>query len=132
MTSNNLVSGLAAVALLALASCSAEPSDWRPDGKVSVDQVAPGTRETQYFDLHTDAPSQHKGGAIAEPISSHTDVEQTLDPAKGQPSNRTHADAAMSPDAVVPEGSKQGEDATKAKTETHHDLNDEHREQNEN
>lgn len=37
-------------ATLALTSCSSEPSDWRPDEKVSVDQVAPGTRDTENFD----------------------------------------------------------------------------------
>jgi len=35
---------------LALASCSSEPSDWRPDEKVSTDLVEPGTRETENFD----------------------------------------------------------------------------------
>ena len=37
-------------ATLALTSCSAEPSDWRPDEKVSIDLVAPGTRVTENFD----------------------------------------------------------------------------------
>ncbi|MBU6119579.1 hypothetical protein [Hymenobacter siberiensis] len=37
-------------ATLALTSCSSEPSDWRPDEKVSVDLVAPGTRDTENFD----------------------------------------------------------------------------------
>lgn len=37
-------------ATLALTSCSAEPSDWRPDEKVSTDLVAPGTRVTENFD----------------------------------------------------------------------------------
>ena len=41
---------LLALATAALASCSAEPSDWRPDEKVSTDVVAPGTRETENFD----------------------------------------------------------------------------------
>ena len=37
-------------ATLALTSCSSEPSDWRPDQKVSVDLVAPGTRDSENFD----------------------------------------------------------------------------------
>lgn len=37
-------------ATLALTSCSSEPSDWRPDEKVSLDQVAPGTRNDENFD----------------------------------------------------------------------------------
>ena len=41
---------LLALATVALASCSAEPSDWRPDEKVSTDLVAPGTRTTENFD----------------------------------------------------------------------------------
>ena len=41
---------LLALATVALASCSAEPSDWRPDEKVSTDIVAPGTRATENFD----------------------------------------------------------------------------------
>ena len=37
-------------ATLALTSCSSEPSDWRTEEKVSLDQVAPGTRDTENFD----------------------------------------------------------------------------------
>ena len=60
-----------AAAGLALNACSSEPSDWRPDEKVSLDMVAPGTRETDNFDQKTDyAPNQAKGAAITKPISS--------------------------------------------------------------
>ena len=38
-----------ATASLALTSCSSEPSDWRPDEKVSTDMVAPGTRNSENF-----------------------------------------------------------------------------------
>ena len=41
---------LLALATATLASCSAEPSDWRPDEKVSTDVIAPGTRPTENFD----------------------------------------------------------------------------------
>ena len=37
-------------ASLALTSCSSEPSDWRPNEKVSVDVIAPGTRSDENFD----------------------------------------------------------------------------------
>ena len=39
-----------ATASRALTSCSSEPSDWRPDQKVSTDLVAPGTRASENFD----------------------------------------------------------------------------------
>ena len=39
-----------AAATLALTSCSSEPSDWRPNEKVSLDMVAPGTRNSENFD----------------------------------------------------------------------------------
>lgn len=121
MTSNKLVLGLAAVALLGLASCSSEPSDWRPDKKVSVDMVPPGARESYDFDIATEGPSQHKGGAIEKPINSQMEVEQTLDPGKGLPEKPT-ADQAMTPDATKAEGSKEGPAATKGESATQHDL----------
>ena len=66
-----------AAASLALTSCSSEPSDWRPDDKVSVDMVAPGTRVSDNFDQNTAyAPNQAKGGAITKPISSAADLDQ--------------------------------------------------------
>ena len=59
---------LVPAALLFLASCSSEPSDWRPDQKVSLDQVPPGTRASENYDKGTaDEPSNEKGGAIATP-----------------------------------------------------------------
>lgn len=58
-------------AVLALASCSSEPSDWRPDKKVSLDMIPPGTRPSDNFDQSTDeAPSADKGGAIPRPLNS--------------------------------------------------------------
>lgn len=60
-----------AAAVLALNACSSEPSDWRPDKKVSVDMVAPGTRISDNFDQNTSyAPNQAKGAAITRPVSS--------------------------------------------------------------
>ena len=75
MTKQLALSALA-LATLALNACSSEPSDWRPENKVSVDMVAPGTRESDNFDQHTAAaPHQAKGGAIEAPVSSHVDLE---------------------------------------------------------
>lgn len=66
-----------ATASLALTSCSIEPSDWRPDDKVSTDLIAPGTRPTDNFDQNTDyAPNQAKGAAITTPISSAADLDE--------------------------------------------------------
>lgn len=64
MTKHLLLSTLA-VAALSLSACSSEPSDWRPDKKVSVDMVEPGTRSTENFDQHTQATGGHQAGAGA-------------------------------------------------------------------
>jgi hypothetical protein len=67
-----------ATAALALNACSSEPSDWRPENKVSLDMVAPGTRETDNFDQNTEyAPSQSKGGAITKPMSTTLELQGT-------------------------------------------------------
>ena len=67
----------AAAASLSLSACSSEPSDWRPDDKVSVDMVAPGTRVSDNFDQNTAyAPNQAKGAAITKPISSSADLDE--------------------------------------------------------
>ena len=103
MTKNLLLSGLA-LATLALNACSSEPSDWRPDKKVSVDMIAPGTRTEEDFDATE--PNQAKGGAIAEPVSSHT----TLD-ARAKPS----AEQATSANAEEVMRTKDKTDASKVK-----------------
>ncbi|TDN39700.1 hypothetical protein E4631_09560 [Hymenobacter sp. UV11] len=72
-----LLSYLAPAAVVLLASCSSEPSDWRPDQKVSLDQIAPGTRPTDNFDQGTAAaPNQAKGGAISTPTSSRMNMKR--------------------------------------------------------
>ncbi|SDY22508.1 hypothetical protein [Hymenobacter psychrophilus] len=73
--SKQLVFSALALAALALGGCSAEPSDWRPDKKVSVDMVAPGTRESENYG-HTELTDNEKGGAIAEPISSGVTLDE--------------------------------------------------------
>ncbi|MCB2378611.1 hypothetical protein LGH70_13505 [Hymenobacter sp. BT635] len=101
MTKNLLLSALA-VASLALNACSGEPSDLRPEAKVSLDQVAPGSRTSDNFDQGTvEEAHQAKGGAIAEPISSHTDFEKDRHPtaekgisANGEETDRTKTEAA--------------------------------------
>ena len=47
-----------------LVSCSSEPSDLRPENKVSVDKVAPGTRSTPNLDNAADnsGHDQQKAG----------------------------------------------------------------------
>ncbi|MVN78350.1 hypothetical protein GO988_18625 [Hymenobacter sp. HMF4947] len=72
-----LLSYLAPAAVVLLASCSSEPSDWRPDQKVSLDQIAPGTRPSDNFDQGTDAaPNQAKGGAITKPTNSSMNIKR--------------------------------------------------------
>ncbi|MFD2784317.1 hypothetical protein [Hymenobacter rubripertinctus] len=76
MTKQLALSALA-LATLALNACSSEPSDWRPDKKVSLDLVEPGSRESDNFDQGTaEAAHQSKGGAIAEPINSGVTLDE--------------------------------------------------------
>lgn len=71
-----LLSYLAPVAVVLLASCSSEPSDWRPEDKVSTDMIPPGTRPSDNFDQGTaEAPSQEKGAAISRPVNSGVRLE---------------------------------------------------------
>ncbi|MGI4864690.1 MAG: hypothetical protein ACRYFZ_12270 [Janthinobacterium lividum] len=60
---------LAPAALLFLASCSSEPSDWRPEEKVSLDTVPPGTRISENYDKSDDAVPGDKHDAIGIPAS---------------------------------------------------------------
>ncbi|MBX0291753.1 hypothetical protein K3G63_14980 [Hymenobacter sp. HSC-4F20] len=76
--SKQLVLSALALATLALNACSSEPSDWRPDKKVSLDMVEPGSRSSDNFDQHTsEAADQSKGGAIERPISSEVTLDET-------------------------------------------------------
>ena len=54
---------LLALAAATLASCSAEPSDWRPDQKVSLDMVEPGTRASENYDQTTPSDAVENKGA---------------------------------------------------------------------
>lgn len=61
---------LAPAALLFLASCSSEPSDWRSEQKVSLDTVPPGTRISEDYDNDKmPSPADEKHDAIGEPAS---------------------------------------------------------------
>ena len=66
-----------AAASLAFASCSSEPSDWRPDDKVSHDMVAPGTRVSGGVDPE-DAEAgrpQAANEAVGVPPSSNVNLD---------------------------------------------------------
>ncbi len=105
MTKQLVLSALA-VATLSLAACSSEPSDWRPENKVSLDMVEPGSRSSDNFDQHTAAAAdQSKGAAIERPINSHLDLEGR---------ERPSADANVSADAKKAEVTKRAEDRAKA------------------
>lgn len=105
MTKQLVLSALA-VAALSLAACSSEPSDWRPDKKVSVDLVEPGSRSSDNFDQHTAAAAdQHKGGAIEHPINSGVVLDGKEKP---------EAAATISANAEQAELTKKVEDRVKA------------------
>jgi len=105
MTKQLVLSALA-VAALSLTACSSEPSDYRPDKKVSLDMVEPGSRSSDNFDQHTAAAAdQHKGGAIERPISSQVVLD-----GKAKPS----ATSNVSADAKKAELTKRVEDRTEA------------------
>ncbi|WP_375435271.1 hypothetical protein [uncultured Hymenobacter sp.] len=105
MTKQLVLSALA-VATLSFAACSSEPSDWRPENKVSLDMVEPGSRSSDNFDQHTAAAAdQSKGAAIERPISSHVDLEGR---------ERPSANANISVDAKKAEVTKRAEDRAAA------------------
>ena len=96
-----LLSYLAPAAVVLLASCSSEPSDWRPDKKVSLDMIEPGTRPSDNFDQGTaEAPSQEKGGAISRPVNSGTVLDRRAAPS---------ANAVMSADTQEGTAEKAGD-----------------------
>ncbi|GAA4018768.1 hypothetical protein GCM10022408_35760 [Hymenobacter fastidiosus] len=113
MTKNFLLSGLA-LATLTLNACSSEPSDYRADKKVSIDMVPPGTRSSENYDHGTASePHQAKGGAIAQPISTNTAVDESDVNVRNKPA----AEQTISANAEEVERTKKGSDATKIKAE---------------
>ena len=107
-----LLSYLAPAAVVLLASCSSEPSDWRADKKVSLDMVAPGTRSSDNFDQGTEAaPNQAKGAAITTPISSSAVLDERAAPAAG---------AVMSGDTQEGTAKRPGEPGNSKPSEQEH------------
>ncbi len=94
-----LLSYLAPAAVVLLASCSSEPSDWRPDQKVSLDTVAPGTRDTENYD-HT-IPS----GSIE---NTHSELMQEAMIENGLPSHDTNAPDKPTAESTVSANSRAG------------------------
>ncbi|MBF9236143.1 hypothetical protein I2I05_01930 [Hymenobacter sp. BT683] len=104
-----------ATASLALSSCSSEPSDWRPDDKVSLDMVAPGTRVSDNFDQHTEhAPNQAKGGAITKPISSAADLDARPAPA-AKAAMSANAEEGLRKRGKLNDAGKSGQEADSAR-----------------
>lgn len=109
-----LLSYLAPAAVVLLASCSSEPSDWRPDKKVSLDMIEPGTRPSDNFDQGTpEAPSQEKGGAISRPVSSGTVLDKRAAPTAGAVMTAdTQEGTAEAPGEGKPQKKGAGDSAT--------------------
>ncbi|MFD1467832.1 hypothetical protein ACFQ48_06325 [Hymenobacter caeli] len=96
-----------AAAALALNACSSEPSDWRPDEKVSVDMVAPGTRSDEVFRTDSaDMPNAAKSAAIPRPINSSEKLDERAMP---------DANETTSADAASLKGEEKMNDASQAK-----------------
>lgn len=104
---------LAPAAMLLFASCSSEPSDWRPENKVSDDMIPPGTRPTDNFDQGTaEAPSQEKGGAISRPLNSGERLEKRPAPSAGAVmSGDTQEGTALKPGQGVSSDKKNDADS---------------------
>lgn len=102
---------LAPAALLCFASCSSEPSDWRPEQKVSLDQVPPGTRISENYDKNTpDAPSDDKSAAISTPSPvMSSNLERRAAPSAG---------AVMSADTKPENSAKSVKSGTSSQADT--------------
>ncbi|RZK21139.1 MAG: hypothetical protein EOO56_11765 [Hymenobacter sp.] len=101
---------LAPAALLFLASCSSEPSDWRPEQKVSLDTVPPGTRISENFDKSDDAKVGDKNDAVGVPASKVLQGNLTRRAAPG-------AGAVMSADTKPENAEKSVNSGTSSQTE---------------
>jgi hypothetical protein len=83
-------------ATLALTSCSSEPSDWRPEEKVSLDQVAPGTRNDENFDRSV------PNGSIE---NTHSPLMQAAKAANQSPASAT---TPVSPESAISANAEEG------------------------
>jgi hypothetical protein len=101
---------LAPAALLCFASCSSEPSDWRPEQKVSLDTVPPGTRISENFDKSDDADHDSKHDAIGTPASKVLQGNLTR---RAAPT----AGAVMSADTKPENSAKSVQSGTSSQTE---------------
>jgi hypothetical protein len=101
MTKQLLLSALA-VAALSLSACSSEPSDWRPDKKVSVDMVEPGTRSSDNFDQHAATGAHHEGAGAAHGAAGVEHGEEGMQHETGvatPPSSNVNLDRRAKPSA---------------------------------
>lgn len=102
---------LAPAALLCFASCSSEPSDWRPEEKVSLDTVPPGTRISENFDKSDDAARGGKHDPIGTPASKVLQGNLTRRAAPG-------AGAVMSADTKPENSAKSVKSGTSSQSDT--------------
>ena len=79
-----------AATALVFTACSSEPSDWRPDQKVSHDLVEPGTRSTENFEE-------------GHSVSLEADIkeqEESIERAKSSVKTEAPGDASQSANSV--------------------------------
>lgn len=103
MTKQLFLSALA-VAALSLTACSSEPSDWRPDKKVSVDTVDPGTRSSDSFDAQepNESVNEHKGTSAHKEVTAESDIS----------ANAMEEEVTKSPELLEEMGAERGKDST--------------------
>lgn len=70
---------LAAIILgCALSACSSHPSDFRPNKKVSLDTVPPGSRESDIYNMSGENPeAAHEGHATSHGEGTHTTATES-------------------------------------------------------
>jgi hypothetical protein len=96
---------LAAIILgCTLSACSSEPSDLRPGAKVSLDQVPPGSRDTDIYNLdgaNPDATKEaHEAHGAAGHGSQHGDATEMHDRKDVMPNHDEHKNDIGGEDAV--------------------------------
>ena len=63
-----------------LSACSSKPSDLRPNAKVSLDQVPPGTRDSDIYNMSgQNSDATHEGHGAAGEGSQHGDATEMND-----------------------------------------------------
>lgn len=96
MTKFSLV--LLSAATLALGACSSEPSDFRPNQKVSVDAVAAGSRKTGLYPSQDrpDGAETHHTGATHEGAAHEGAAGEVHEPADASEAAATGSDVQKS------------------------------------